>query len=69
MENDSSDVIFAGSSRSWNISLSGNKGGPFCITGSQYDRELSVVDPPTLPIDLWLGSRKPGIPHDCLLFS
>ena len=69
MEDDSSDVVFAWPPCSWDISLSRNKGGFFCIVGSQYDRELSVIDPSSFLVDFWLGCCEPGVPHDCFLFS
>src|SRR5713226_7675249 len=69
MEDDSSNVVFAWPSYSWDVSLSRNKGSFFCIVGLQYDRELSVIDPSLFPVDFWLGCYEPGVPYDCLLFS
>ena len=45
------------------------KDGFLRIGCSEDDGELGVVYPPSLPINLWLGAREPGVPQDCFLFS
>ncbi|SRR5258707_14390367 len=41
----------------------------FCVWASEYDGKMSVVDPPTFPIYLWLRRGKPWVAKNGLMLA
>jgi hypothetical protein len=66
---DSSKEVLVSVDRSWYVFMAGRK---FCfcrVICADNNRELSVIDPPLFPIDIWLFCGKPGIPQDCFMVA
>ncbi len=57
--------------RDWSrlIDASGKEFCSFRVWASEYDREVSVVNPTSLPIYFRLHSREPGIAEDGLVLA
>src|SRR5258708_39074704 len=62
VKDDSPEEIVARSFLSRDILLSGHEDGSFCVAGTQYYRELSIIDPSSFPIYFWLRGSKPWVP-------
>ena len=54
---------------SGSIDVPGEELRPFCVRASEYDGEVSVVDPASFPIYFWLHSRKPWVTEDGFVFA
>ena len=67
MDNDPSEEVAIPLFLSRDISLSGYKGGPLRIVGSEYYWELCVIDPSSFPVYLGLCGGKPWISEDGFL--
>jgi len=61
-EGDSSHIDLVGCRSSWYFAGSWDECGSFCIWSLEDNRELSVIDPSSIPIDLWLSGCEPRVP-------
>ena len=57
-EGDSSNIYFVSYRSLWYFAGPWDKCSPFCILGLEDNGELSMVNPSSFPIDLWLSGCK-----------
>ena len=61
MYRDPSNVILVLGFHSWFVLSSRDELCSFGVWGFEYYWKLSVVDPPSLPVDFWLYGREPWV--------
>ena len=64
-----SDEISVFYNGAWFVDCSRYKAGLLCIGGSEYNWQLSEVNPPSFPVNFRLGSHEPGVTEDGFVFS
>ncbi len=69
VQRDSAYEVSVVSDRSRLVYASGKEFCPFRIWASEYDREMSMVDPSTFPIYFGLYRREPWIAKNGLVFA